>query len=370
MRSFRDVRTVLLAVVAACGGSSATTVDAPRTGDVIADTPAIDAPAPQVATFTYAPQWSGVVSVDVLGGFGSAGDFTTPLVSLTAGSDGVFTGSAMLLPGTYPYIFEVIGDDSAGSAAGSAFPRFSVDSSVHEFEKCPAGPTFTQNPLNPCSLITVPQGAPEATFHISGKVTDNGSGAATYLVVLQREETGSHHFFANRSTTTANGKYAFDAAPGEYNIEIQNPLFNADKDSQIDPDTTDTVRRDESTAFALGSDTALPDADVTFPSYASFAPRTTGALPQTFTFPSGPPTKLDVYGPGNEVGDPFFAATAAVTDGSDSFAGTFNTTAAGSATLDGSDTYHWGIEYAAPGSGAIRWTVQSLTFPIKFPTAP
>ena len=81
-----------------------------------------------------------------------------------------------------------------------------------------------------------------------------------------------------------------------------------------------------------------------------------------------------MYGSGAEIGDPYFTSTAATTTGSASFAGAFNTTAAGSATLDTAATYSWGIEYpgsvAATGAGsgsAVKWTAQSLVYPIAWP---
>ncbi len=324
-------------------------------------------------TFTYSPDWEGVVSVAVVGGFGQSTDWTTPFVTLSQGSDGSFSGTAMAGPGTYPYLFYVVGDAAAGSGSAT-FARYSLDGSVTEFAACPGGPTMAADATNPCSLVTVPQAAAEPAYTIKGSVVLGGSAAEKYLVMLERDETGSHHYFVNRRATGSGGDYMFDVAAGTYRVQVLHSTYFAVKDSQIDPETADTLRRDISDPFAVAADLTVSPADVTPPDYATFEPRTTSTLPTTFTFPSGPATKLDVYGSGAEIGDPWFTSTPATTTGSASFAGTFNTTAAGSATLDTSATYSWGIEY--PGGGAaittgsgsaVKWTAQSLVYPIAWP---
>jgi hypothetical protein len=98
----RLVLPCLLASLAACGSSaSSTAVDA---------APAIDAApdASTTATFSYTPSWPGVQAVAVIGAFGQATDWTTPLVTLTA-SGGTFTGAAQLTPGDHAYLFKVVG---------------------------------------------------------------------------------------------------------------------------------------------------------------------------------------------------------------------------------------------------------------------
>ena len=346
--------------VACHGASPSATVDASLDGAAIPD-----APAPVAVAFTYTPDWLGVQSVDVIGAFGSSTDWTSSLASLVQGSDGTWTGSAMLAPGTYPYLFHVVGDVAAGSDAAT-FSRYSLDGTVSEFAACPGGPTMAANPMNPCSLVTVPQGAAEPAFTVHGAVVLNATAASKYLVVLERDEASSHHFFVNRRATGSGGMYTFSVPAGMYRVMILHGDFYAVDDAHIVPQTANTIRRDLSDAFAVGSDVIVSPADVTPPNYATFEPRTTATLPTTFTFPSGPATKLDVYGSGAEVGDPWFASTPATAAGSASFDGTFTTMAAGSAHIDPAVTYSWGIEWAAGGSD-IKWTAQSLVYPIAWP---
>jgi hypothetical protein len=351
----------------ACGSHGSTTADAP--GNTADSPPTTDASNLMQVAFTYAPDWKGVVSVDVIGGFGQSTDWTAPLVSLTDNGDGTFGGTAMVPPGTYPYLFHVTGDDGAAGSAQATLARYSLDQAVTEWEKCPAGPTVGNDP-NPCSLVTVPQGTPETTSHISGSVTLSGSGAPKYLVVLERMEPSSHHFFVNRVTTTANGSYAFDVATGgNYRVQIQNPVYESKKDSQIDPDTTDTIRRLVSSAFSAAADIVVSAGDVTPPDYATFEPRTTATMPTNFTFPSGVSAKVDVYGSGAEIGDPWFAGSD-VTTGTTTYTGNFNQPAAGSNTeVTAGVTYSWGIEINVPaGANNVSWIDQSLVYPIAWAT--
>ena len=311
----REMRliAVSLSVAFACHGSSNTT--SPDASASIDGAAGPDASNVGPVTFSYSPDWDGVVSVAVVGGFGQSTDWTAPFVTLAQGSDGSFAGSAMIGPGTYPYLFYVVGDAAAG--AGSAtFARYSLDGSVAEFAACPGGPTMAVDPTNPCSLVTVPQAAAEPAFTIKGSVELGGSAAAKYLVMLERDETGSHHYFVNRRATGSGGSYMFDVAAGTYRVQVLHASYFAEKDSQIDPETVDTVRRDISDPFAVAADFTVSPADVTPPDYTKFEPRTTSTLPTTFTFPSGPATKLDVYGSGAEIGDPWFTSTPATTTAS------------------------------------------------------
>ena len=130
------------------------------------------------------------------------------------------------------------------------------------------------------------------------------------------------------------------------------------------------MRRDISTSFAVAADVTVPTAEVAFAGYASFAPRTTATLPTTFTFPSGTAMKLDVYGFGAEIGDPWFASSTAITTGTTSFDGAFNTPKATQPNVDATHTFMWGVEMTGPAVTGVRWTTQSMVFPITWPTAP
>jgi len=357
----------LLVCLAACSSDhQASNVDAPSSVDT---PPPVDASNLSPVTFTYTPSWTGVVSVDVIGQFNQTADWTTPFISLTA-SGSTFTGTAMLPPGTYPYLFHVVGDVDAGAAAAT-FPRYSIDGTITDFVVCPAAsPTAGADP-NPCSQLTVPQAAAPTPYHIQGTVQKTAAGVAKWLVVLEREEATSHHFFVDRMTTTANGNYDFVVAPGQYRLQVQHPMYESKKDSMLDPPTLATVRRSLTTSFALAAaDVTVPTTDVAFTQYAAFAPKTTATLPTTFTFSTGAPTKLDVYGFALEIGDPWFALTPAVTTGTASFDGTFNTLQKGQDAVDNTHTFMWGVETTPVTTSAIKWTAQSMVFPIAWPTAP
>ena len=362
MRSYL-ILVFALAPLMGCGSSNNSSTDA----SVTADTAVADASELVPVTFTYTPAWSGATSVDVIGGFNQSTDWTAPLLTLN-GSGESFTGTAMLPPGSYPYLFHVAGDSDAGAAAAT-FERYSIDGTITDFVQCPAGPTAGNDP-NPCSVMTVPQIAAPTPFHITGSVVKTGTAVAKLIVLVEREEATSHHFFVNRITTTTSGAYDFTVAPGQYRIQVQHPQYLSKKDSQLDPDTLGLVRRDISTPFAVAADVTIPAAEVAFGGYASFTPRTTGALPTTFTFPSGPATKLDVYGFGNEIGDPWFASTTAITTGTTSFDGAFNMAKATQPNVDSTHTFMWGVEMIGPSVSGVRWTTQSLGFPIMWPTAP
>jgi hypothetical protein len=362
MRSYLSL--VFALAFLGCGSSNNSSTDASVTVDTAVGS---DASSLVPVTFTYTPAWDGVTSVDVIGGFNQSTDWTSPLVTLT-GPGPTFTGTAMLAPGSYPYLFHVVGDSDAG--AGSAtFDRYAIDGTITDFVQCPDGPTAGNDP-NPCSVMTVPQVAAPMPFHITGSVVKSGTAVAKFIVLVEREEAASHHFFVNRITTTGSGAYDFTLAPGQYRIQVQHPQYLSKKDSQLDPDTLGIIRRDISSSFAVAADVTVPAAEVAFTGYASFAPRATGTLPTTFTFPSGPPTKLDVYGFGNEIGDPWFASTTTITTGTTSFDGAFNTQKATQPNVDATHTFMWGIETTGPSLGGVRWTTQSLVFPIMWPSAP
>jgi hypothetical protein len=360
-----------LALAVACHGSdNNTTTDAGSASPDGSIGP--DAELTDPVTFMYTPGWGGVNSVEVIGGFGmgSGIDWVAPFATLSEGSNGTWIGSANLPAGTYPYLFKVVGDNQAGSGSAT-YARYSLDGTISEFEACPTGsPTAGKDP-NPCSLLTVPQTA-ETMFTVKGDVTLDGSGAAKYLVVLERDESTSHHYFVNRKQSSSTGAFSFNVPAGTYRVQVQWPDYESMKDSQVDPKTADVVRRTISGAFDLEASVALTNADVTPPDYAMFAPTGSNTLPTTFTFPAIATTRLDVYGPGAEIGDPWFTSTA-TGSGSAAFDGTFNTAQAGSSSVDPSDDYSWGTEWAQTGSGgtgsgsAVKWTAQSLVYPVSWP---
>jgi len=254
-----------------CGGDHAAgTADAGVDAAVDA---AIDGSSLAAVTFTFTPSWTGVSSVQVIGGFGQASDWTAPFATLTA-QGSTFSGTAMLPPGQYPYLFKVVGDDAAGTKAGT-FSRYALDANQMNTVACPSGaPTYSTTVMNPCSQLTAPSTGTPTLVHVTGKVVVGANPGASYLVVLEREETGSHHFFVDRMTTGADGTFDLAAAPGMYRLQIQHPQFESMTDGQLTPASLNIARRSISGAFALTTAVAIADVDMAFAGYAGMSPTT------------------------------------------------------------------------------------------------
>jgi carboxypeptidase family protein len=361
--SFAHVLVAAGLLVPACSSNASNAVDAmPGPPDAPID-------ASDLVTFSYTPSWSGVQAVEVIGAFGQASDWTAPLVTL-APNGLTFTGSVHLPAGQYPYVLHVVGDADAGAQAAT-LSRYVFDPASAGFVACPPeSPTYSAANPNPCSVASLAPPAPQ--MHVRGRVVADGAPVAGYLVLLEREEADSHHFFADRMTTASDGAYDMLAAAGSYRIQVQHPQYEAKTDAQLAPVTLPTVRRTISSSFAVAADVAVSDAEVAFHDYAKFAPRTTAKLPATFAFgTAAQPAHLEVYGTarqgvGNEIGDPWFSGPATQT-GSAVFDGTFNTTKASETTAAIGERYFWGIERkSAADTSGLSWTAQSLVVPITF----
>jgi len=353
---------VSLVLVAACSSSHDVAPDAAAT----ADSAPADAAA-SMTSFSYKPGWTGVVSVSVIGApVGATGPWAT-LATLADNGSGIYAGTAMLAPGDYDYLFQVTGDADAGAKAAT-LQRYVIDPTNVDWEACPMdSPTYSTE-MNPCGKLAVPQGSAAPLYHVTGKVVVGGAAAPGYLVLVEREEMDSHHFFANRVTTGSDGTYDFTTASGMYRIQVQHPTYESKTDKMLDPKTLNEMRRNISTSFAVAGAVAVSDAEMGYTGYASFAPSGAGTLPQTFTFPSGMSARLDVYGDGNEIGDPWFNS-AATTAGSMAFDGTFNTMKATVQKVVAGTAYWWGLEYPHPATaGNVGWTQQTMVFPISWAT--
>jgi hypothetical protein len=355
----------LLAVAAACSSTHGAAPDA--SPDSAPDAPP-DA-APQAVTFSYTPGWSGVVSIDVVGQFGLSTDWTAPLVTLHDDGSGTWTGTAEVPPGSYPYLFHIVGDSAAGGKAAT-YPRYAIDPGDPAYVACPSGsPSYSTMVANPCSQLAVPAGAAPTLYHVRGTVHVSGAPAASYLVVLERMEMSSHHYFAQRVTTGIDGTYDIAAAPGTYRLQIQHPQYESMTDAQLAPGTLGVLRRQLSSGFAFSTaDLAMTTVEMAFASYASFAPTPSAAMPMptTFAFGTTIATKLDVYGTGAEIGDPWYSGTATTT-GTASFDGNFNTGKQATPTVQTGTKYMWGIEQVHPkDSNNMVWTGQSMVFPITW----
>jgi hypothetical protein len=354
---------VSLVLLAACSSSHDVAPDA------AADSPPADAAAP-VTTFAYKPGWTGVVSVSVVGApVGASGPWAT-LAALTDDGSGTYTGTATLAAGDYDYLFQITGDADAGTKAGT-LARYAIDPTAADFEPCPMDSPSYSAEMNPCSKLAVPQGSAPTLYHITGRVVVQGAAAAGFLVLVERDEMATHHFFANRATTGNDGVYDFAVASGSYRIQVQHPAYESKTDKQLQPKTLDQMRRDISSAFPVAAAVAVPDAEMSYMTYNTFAPLTSGTLPTTFTFPASVATHLDIYGDGNEIGDPWFNS-AVTSTGSMTFDGTFNTAKAMDPKVVAGTQYWWGLELPHPPSqsGGIGWTQQTMVFPITWATGP
>lgn len=321
-----------------------------------------------MSAFAYKPAWGGVTAVTVVGApVGASGPWAT-LATLADDGTGTYLGSAALAPGDYDYLFQITGDADAGAKAAT-LARYAIDPTSVDFEPCPMdAPTYSAE-MNPCGKLAVPQGSVPTLYHVTGKVVVGGAAAAGFLVLVERDETDTHHFFANRATTAADGSYDFTVASGSYRIQVQHPAYEAKTDKQLNPKMLAEMRRDISSAFPVAAAVSVPDAEMGYTAYDAFAPLTSGTLPTTFAFPSGVATHLDIYGDGTEIGDPWFNAPV-TTSGAATFDGTFNTTKAKDPSVVAGTQYWWGLELPHPPgqSGGIGWTQQTMVFPITWAT--
>lgn len=327
---------------------------------------------PVPVTFSYTPQWTGVTKVEVVGGFGLASDWskTDSLLSLSQ-SGATWSGTTNLAPGTYLYVFRVTGDDQA---MPKALVRYAVDPLETAFAPCPAlSPTYSKIDVNPCSQIAVTAAggaAPAAAVHVKGAVTVSAAPAKDWLVILERNEPKSHHFFANRVTVGADGSFDLVGSAGNYRLQIWYPTLESQTDLERDPNALNALRRAISATLPLGaSDVTVTAPDLAFTAYAQFAPvGDGGALPTQFTFENGAAAHLDVYGAGGDagvtnIGDPWFSSAAA-TDGGAVFAGSFNTAQALEDAATPGLRYMWGTEETTGADAGVTWTKQTMVFPI------
>jgi hypothetical protein len=317
------------------------------------------------------PLWSGVNKVEVVGGFGLTSDWSKTSAFATLKNDGTgnWTDTAQLPDGQYLYVFRVTGD--VDTSEGAAYVRYAVDPLDTAYAACPSqSPTYSATDPNPCSRLTVPQGAAAPAVQVSGTLLSGGNPAAGWLVEIERDEAKSHHFFANRVTLDKTGSFALVGSTGSYRLQALNPQFYKATDLALDPTAIGTLRRAISDAIPLATSAVMVTTpDVTFGSYGIYAPvDASETLPTQFTFQSGGPTRLTVYGgPGDggveEIGDPWFAS-APVVDGGAAFDGAFNTAQATADAAALGTRYMWGTEDTYDAS--VGWTRQTLVFPIAW----
>jgi hypothetical protein len=386
-RSFRIGAFLTIAVASAfavevgCSGSSdsslqATTEaggdDSQAVSDVVVPTDSPVVTPPGTVTFAYKPQWSGVTKVEVIGGFGASTDWSKTDSFLTLSDDGTgnYTGSSTLASGQYLYVYRITGDADAVPAA--TYQRYAVDPLQTAFAPCPAtSPTYSKMDPNPCSQLTVPTSTPAAPIHIKGSLTVDSAPATGWLVLIERDEPSSHHFFVNRVTTASDGTFDLIGSAGNYRLQALLPTYLSETDLARAPASLSTLRRAISSTIPLATaDVTVTAPDLAFHDYAAFAPTgAAGTLPTAFTFEAGNGVKLDVYGSTvgdagvTEIGDPWFTSKATA-DGGASFDGTFNTAQAEEDAAVIGRRYMWGTEQ--PADASVLWTKQTMIYPITW----
>jgi hypothetical protein len=337
-------------------------------------------PAPSMVSFSYKPAWAGVTAVDVIGGFGQATDWDpkNPFVKLTMGSGGTWTGTAILPAGQYPYVFHVTGD--AGGPMGH--PPYAVDPTVSAFVACPmASPTYDKNNPNPCSQLTVPQGSPDTAQKVTGKVLYGGMPIKGYLVWIERDEAMSHHYFANRVDSAADGTFELDVASGQWRLQVLHPTMASMTDTQREPMITTLAAQRRAISASFPVKTAgvpMDPVEMEYLGYASFSPTGTvtpvpsATTPTTFeltVIASATMARAAVYGTmngaGKSIGDPWWES-AYGTATSASFNGSFPLKQALETTVTSGESYFWGTWTQLKGQGGPAWQGESMVVGIKW----
>lgn len=346
------------------GGAGGTGGETPTTSSTSTGTPMIHS-----VTFSYRPQWSGVTKVDVVGGFGLAGDWksASPLVTLADDGTGTWKATVDLAEGNYLYMYRVTGD----TLGPTDYKRYSLDASAPVVAACPPeSPTYSDTGTNPCSQMVVPQAPDAPLFHITGKVLYGGAPAPGYLVVVDSDETAFGPYFMNRMDSADDGTFDLQVPTGMFRIQVQHPTYLTQTDVERDPYTLLALRRTVSSAFYVGAPVELLDAEMEYADYDLLSPTMTATLPTTFEVtmhPGADEVRVGVYGTaggtGTNVGTQWFLS--AMGGGTSIvFDGAFNTTSAQQVSVVPGEQYHWGtFHYRSAGVGKT-WRDQSMVLPI------
>jgi hypothetical protein len=300
----------------------------------------------------------------VIGGFGNAGDWSTPLLSLTNDGSGTFVGKAALPDGSYPYVFRVHGgaDNVARNVAHLLDPL-----STH-FAPPPQGAPSARS----VSVVTVPQ-FDEPTAHIRGTVLFGGEPQPCFAVDLEAGELRqgakvlAEHDTADYAETRADGSFDFLVAQNApYGIIVRYPFTLHGTDAGYPDPSMWPVIGVARTNLTATSDIVLASLDVQYRDYAVMSPRpgAVTTLPVTFQFSvitgsSG--AQVSVIANNTAGNDPLYSsgygsATSVTWNGS------FNGSS-GMAKLG--QQYYWGT-WQILGDATTKWNAESLLFPIQF----
>ena len=310
------------------------------------------------ATFCFRPQWPGVTSVDVLGGFGKADDWTNPLVSLVDQHDGTWTATVAIANGTYPYDFLAHGSTDSVLGANATYV---IDQTNPAFVKPPGASKYKRS----VSLLTVPQ--PQvAIHHVLGSVTLTGLAQPCFVAQVDvgelRDPQGhliSEHGTANFIEIGPDGTFDFPVADGGVLLDVKYPFGLTA--SYPDPMTTPSVGVARSSATVAGADVTLTPTDVTYmtSSYAAMTPVAgTQTLPIAFAWTLGSDSAdyMSITATSVAGNDPAYTTTIGSATTS-SWDGTLN-----NGMPAGTGTYYWGT-WQKRGV----WMSQSLLFAFQLP---
>jgi hypothetical protein len=364
---------------AAGGGGGGGTGDAPAdaapsplaftcavtTGNTFAPNPC---PAPSgtsgEADFCLRPQWPGVTSVDVYGGFGQATDWTQPFVSLTNDGSGTYTGTATVANGSYPYVFRVHGTYDNLVRDG----QYLLDQANPSYVPAPAlAPGGGGTIPRAVSQVTVPQSTTIAVHHFTGHVMYGAIAQPCFPINLEVGElrNGSkvvaEHNTANYVESGTDGSFDFDVADGEVIAIVRYPFFLSGLQAPYpDPTNTPSLGYARTTQQIAGADLALDTLDITYSEtdYSAMSPTSgTGSLPVTFTLsvlPTAQTATIAVITTNVAGNDPAYESTPST-----------NTSVPWTGSLGGNKqavtgtTYYWGT-----WQQGATWNAESLLFPI------
>lgn len=316
------------------------------------------------ASFCFRAQWAGVTSVDVVGGFGQSGDWTTPFVSLKNDGTGTFTGTASIPNGSYPYLFKVTGA-SDGLFKNSTFM---LDQEANAFEPPPPQAPMQRS----VPVVTVPQVA-STLHHLRGQVVYDGAPQPCFPLQIDVGELYkdggslvlSEQGQANYAESAADGTFDFPVASAQVMAVVRYPFsLNGSDAGYPDPSNTPTIGYARTSTKSLDTtDVTLDPVEVSYPhaDYAAMSPTNgKGTLPETFQFtivPGSSAVSVAVISTNIAGNDPAFwgpsgSATSYTWDGA--FGGN------GGSVVPGK-TYYWGT-WQKRGI----WNEESLLFPIVF----
>jgi hypothetical protein len=347
-------------------------------GDTGPPVPMAPCPSRGNSTFAYQPAGPGVTGVEVYGGFGLTGDWKQPLMTLTQGPDGTFTGTATLPDGQYSYLYRV---------QGGKFGYWFVDPLNSDRVGCPAGaPIYAEGDEVPCSQLTIPLEPPAPAFHFYGVLLLNGQPLSNISVQYHyRLPTSPAHALINGTYSQGSGLFDTCVAPGGvYFVRVYNDAAGYTPGQPLpDANTLQQLRFGSHETQVSDGGIGLLALDLGFHDYPQLGPTGTASLPTTFTFvvPDGGAARWEFYKvpPPDCTAVPDGGVTGCKGSGigdqnddsefSQQGSAIFNGRLAGDAsTVEAGVVYLWdeGQNLPPPTADAGHWYVETMLLPIVF----